>query len=157
MAFCSKCGASLNDGASFCPSCGTQAVSAASQAGSVVGSASTGLASNLAGALAYLFGFITGIFFLVVAPYNKDPFVRFHAFQSIFLSIFYIVFSMVWGTIFGALFIVSLGFMFSLIAMAFRVLELGFFLLWLFMMYKAYQNERFSLPVIGPLAAKQAG
>ena len=157
MAFCSKCGASLNDGASFCPSCGTQAASAAAPSASLAAPQSTGLTSNLAGALAYLFGFITGIFFLAVAPYNKDPFVRFHAFQSIFLSIFYIVFSMVWGMIFGALFIVSLGFMFSLIALAFRVVESAFFLLWLFMMFKAYQNERFSLPVIGPLAAKQAG
>jgi uncharacterized membrane protein len=157
MAFCSKCGASLNAGASFCPSCGTQAASAAPQTAASAGSQSTGLTSNLAAALAYLLGFITGIFFLVVAPYNKDPFVRFHAFQSILLSIFYIVFSMVWGMIFGTLFIVSLGFLFSLVALAFRVVELGFFLLWLFMMYKSYQNERFSLPIIGPLAAKQAG
>jgi uncharacterized membrane protein len=37
------------------------------------------------------------------------------------------------------------------------MLELAFFLLWLFMMYKAYNNERFMLPFIGVLAAKQAG
>ena len=117
----------------------------------------TGLTSNLAGALAYLFGFITGIIFLVIEPYNKDPFVRFHAFQSIFLSVVYIVFSMVWGVLFGMLFTGSLGFLFTLIAFALRLVELAFVLLWLFLMYKAYQNERYSLPVIGPLAAKQAG
>jgi uncharacterized membrane protein len=55
------------------------------------------------------------------------------------------------------LLVVSLGFMFSLVALALRLVELGFFLLWLFLMYKAYKNERVLLPIIGPLAAKQAG
>ncbi|HUI41183.1 MAG TPA: hypothetical protein VL523_04365 [Terriglobia bacterium] len=118
---------------------------------------STGMTSNVAGALAYLVGFITGIIFLVIEPYNKDPFVRFHAFQSIFLSAFYIVFFMIWGAISGMLFFGSLGFLWSLIALLWLLLRLAFFLLWLFMMYKAYNNERFSLPFIGPLAAKQAG
>jgi uncharacterized membrane protein len=117
----------------------------------------TGLTSNVAAALTYLVGFITGIIFLVIEPYNKDPFVRFNAFQSIFLSIAYIVFSMVWGVLFGMLLVASLGFMFSLIALALRLVELAFFLLWLFLMYKAYKNERYLLPIIGPLAAKQAG
>jgi len=117
----------------------------------------TGLTSNVAAALSYLLGFITGIIFLVIEPHNKDPFVRFNAFQSIFLSIAYLVFSMVWGVLFGMLLVVSLGFMFSLVALALRLVELGFFLLWLFLMYKAYKNERVLLPIIGPLAAKQAG
>ena len=157
MTYCSKCGASIGEGATFCGSCGTQVIGAASVQATVTGVRVTGLTSNLAGALAYLFGFITGIIFLVIEPYNKDAFVRFHAFQSIFLSVVYIVFSMVWGLLFGMLFIGSLGFLFTLIAFALRLVELAFVLLWLFLMYKAYQNERYSLPVIGPLAAKQAG
>jgi uncharacterized membrane protein len=52
------------------------------------------------------------------------------------------VFSMVWGVLFGMLLVASLGFLFSLIALALRLVELGFFLLWLFLMYKAYKNER---------------
>jgi uncharacterized membrane protein len=117
---------------------------------------STGLTSNLAGALAYLAGFITGIIFLAMAPYNKDPFVRFHAFQSIFLSVVYIAVSIVWGTIFGLFFSTGLGFMWSLIALSLSLLRLAFLLVWLFMMYKAYNNERYMLPIIGPIAAKQA-
>lgn len=152
MTYCSKCGASLSEGAGFCAACGTPAVVAAP----VDGSQSTGLTSNVAAALAYVVGFITGIIFLAVAPYNKDPFVRFHAFQSIFLSVFYIAFSLVWGAIFGTLFLVSLGFLFGMIAFLWSLLRLAFLLLWLFMIYKAYKNERFSLPIIGPLAAKQA-
>lgn len=154
MPYCAKCGASLGEGAGFCASCGTPATAQTGIASG--GSQSTGLTSNIAGALAYVVGFITGIIFLAIAPYNKDPFVRFHAFQSIFLSVFYIMFSIVWGAIFGTLFLVSLGFLFSLIALLGLLVRLAFLLVWLFMMYKAYQNERFSLPIIGPLAAKQA-
>lgn len=159
MTYCTKCGAAVGDGTTFCGSCGTQVIGTAAQAGvgsplaPAAGIQVTGLTSNVAAALTYLFGFITGIIFLVIEPYNKDPFVRFNAFQSIFLSVFYIVFSMV----FGMLFLGSLGFLFTLIALALRLVELAFFLLWLFLMYKAYKNERYSLPIIGPLAAKQAG
>jgi uncharacterized membrane protein len=162
MTFCTKCGAAVSEGTTFCGSCGTQVTGAAQAGGGfsaapAAGIQVTGLTSNVAAALTYLLGFITGIIFLVIEPYNKDPFVRFNAFQSIFLSIVYIVFSMVWGVLFGMLLIASLGFMFSLIALALRLVELAFFLLWLFLMYKAYKNERYMLPIIGPLAAKQAG
>ena len=163
MTFCTKCGAAVSEGTTFCGSCGTQVIGATAQTGTTspvapaAGIQVTGMTSNVAAALAYLLGFITGIIFLVIEPYNKDPFVRFNAFQSIFLSVVYIVLSMVWGVFFGMLLIGSLGFLFSLIALALRLVELAFFLLWLFLMYKAYKNERFSLPIIGPLAAKQAG
>jgi uncharacterized membrane protein len=159
MTYCSKCGTALNEGTTFCGSCGTQVIGSASgsAAAPAAGIQVTGLTSNVAAALAYLLGFVTGIIFLVIEPYNKDPFVRFNAFQSIFLSVFYIVFSIVWGVLFSMLLIGGLGFLFSLIALALRLVELAFFLLWLLLMYKAYKNERFSLPIIGPLAAKQAG
>jgi uncharacterized membrane protein len=166
MTYCAKCGASLSEGTGFCPSCGTQAIGVAPQTGGatppgglppITGLQSTGMTSNVAGALAYLVGFITGIIFLTVEPYSKDRFVRFHAFQSIFLSALYLVFFMVWGAVFGTLSIVGLGFLWSLIILVWSLLRLAFFLLWLFVMYKAYNNERFSLPFIGPLAAKQAG
>src|SRR5690242_13770261 len=105
MAFCAKCGTQLGEGVAFCPSCGTPA--------GVVPSSSTPppgaqpMPSNVAALLTYLAGFITGIIFLVIEPYKNDRFVRFHAFQSIFFSIAYIVISAVWGVIFGTLFVVS--------------------------------------------------
>jgi len=142
MTYCVKCGASLGEGAGFCAACGTP-----------VGPRSTGLTSNVAGALTYLVGFITGIVFLAIEPYNKDPFVRFHAFQSIFLSVVYLAISILWGAVFGMLSFIEMGFFWSL----FSLVRLAFLLLWLFLMYKAYNKERFSLPIIGPLAAKQAG
>jgi uncharacterized membrane protein len=122
MPYCAKCGAPVGKGASFCGSCGTPAT-ASTGLGKPQAS---GLTSNVAAALAYVVGLITGIIFLAVAPYNKDPFVRFHAFQSIFLSVFYIAFSLVWGAIFGTLFLVSLGFLFGTLAFLWSLLRLAF-------------------------------
>jgi len=110
----------------------------------------------MAALLTYIVGFITGIIFLVLEPYKRDPFVRFHAFQSIFLSAAYILVFIAWGMVSGALFFATLGVMWQLLLVGWILLRLAFFVLWLFMMYKAYHNERFMLPVIGPLAASQA-
>jgi uncharacterized membrane protein len=155
MPFCAKCGTSLSDGAGFCNNCGAPSAGPAPQSASFTPQPA-GLSSNIVGALTYLGLLITGIIFLAVAPYNKDPFVRFHAFQSIFLSLAYIVFSIVWGAIFGMFFVAGLGFLWSLIGLIASLVRAAFVLLWLFMMFKAYNNERFSLPIIGPLAASKA-
>jgi uncharacterized membrane protein len=152
----------MADGAGFCGSCGTHVSGSTSGAPATggttgFGSQSAGLTSNVAGALAYLAGFVSGIILLAVDPFKNDPFVRFHAWQSIFLSAAYVVFSIAWGVIFGTLFIVSLGFLWSVIVLISNLIRLAFLALWLLMMYKAYNNERFSLPFIGPLAAQKAG
>jgi len=83
---CSNCGATLNEGTAFCPFCGVPQTRATPSGGSqppqawAPGSLSTGmLAPNVAGALAYPLGLLTGIFFLFSDPYKYDPFVRFHA------------------------------------------------------------------------------
>jgi len=83
--------------------------------------------------------------------------VRFHAFQSIFLSVAYIAFSVVWGVVFGMLFFLNLGFLWSLILPLYSLLRLGMILLGFFLIYKAFKYERFSLPLIGRMAAKRAG
>lgn len=165
MAFCAKCGAPTSEGSAFCGACGapvgsTQPVATQPSLGNLPpggASSSKPIASNGAAALAYLVGFITGIIFLVIEPYKRDSYVRFHAFQSIFLSVIYIAFFMVWGVISGTIAVISLGFLWSLLLLIWGLLRLAFFALWLLMMYKAYNNERFMLPFIGPLAAKQAG
>ena len=71
------------------------------------------MSSNLAGALAYPLGAITGILFLKIEPYKFDPFVRFHAFQSIFLSLACAVLFVGWSLFVGLLFELRLGFLFS--------------------------------------------
>src|ERR1700691_2864035 len=98
MAFCANCGAAV-DGR-FCQQCGTPAAVPGAGPAPAAGVDPPGaqplplqvatpvtMNDNLAGALCYLLGFITGILFLVLAPYNQNRLIRFHAFQSIFLNI----------------------------------------------------------------------
>ena len=112
------------------------------------------MADNLAAALCYVLGLLTGILFLVLEPYNKNKLIRFHAFQSIFLNLALVVVDIGLTIVFSILLrIPGLGFLAIII---WPVFGLGMLGLWLFMMYKAYNNEKFVLPIIGPLAEKQA-
>jgi uncharacterized membrane protein len=151
MAFCSGCGATLPDGATFCAACGRSAAGAsASSTGAAAAPApavsASGLTDNVAGALAYV-TIIPAIIFLVLEPYNKNKFIRFHAFQSIFFCVAYIAIAI-------ALSIVP--FIGVLRLMLYPVLWLAFFILWVVMVLKAYQGQMFKAPVIGDFAAKQA-
>jgi uncharacterized membrane protein len=117
--------------------------------GAAPGVAAAGMTDNAASALCYVLGLITGILFLVLAPYNQNKTIRFHAFQSIFMSVACIVFSMVFNIVFGVLHIYSLLLLSPLISLA-------FFVLWIYMIITAYQGKTVVLPVIGPIAQKQA-
>ncbi len=111
---------------------------------------------NVAGALAYVLGLITGIVFLVIEPHKDDKFVRFHAFQSIFFHVGAIVFWIAW-MILSAILGYFLGFFAVVMWGLGMLIGLGILGLWILCMYKAYNNERFMIPFIGDLAAKQAG
>jgi uncharacterized membrane protein len=175
MAFCANCGAQVTDGAAFCAGCGKPAggspqaapisqplTAGASAAGpqSTVAinsqTSGTAMAPNLAGALAYILGFITGILFLVLEPYKRDRFVRFHAMQSILYSAAGIVFKIGWSILVSAVVDVAGWASLALVPVG-LVISLGLFLFWLFLMYQAYSNREFRIPIIGALAAKQVG
>ena len=106
--------------------------------------AQAGLSDNAAGALAYV-TIIPAIIFLVVAPYNTNSYIRFHSWQSIFLGIAAFAIDLVLTVI------PVIGWILI------PIFALGFLVLWIIVLLKALKGERFSLPVIGPLAAKQAG
>jgi uncharacterized membrane protein len=166
MAFCPSCGASVEG--RFCAKCGT-AVGAApppppppgpqpgyqQQPGAQQYSAPTtsgGLTENVAGALCYFLGLLTGVLFLALAPYNQSKFVRFHAFQAIF-------FFLAWAGICTALSIIAFvmpTIVLILINLVWMVVFFGGIVAWLFVMFKAYSNERFKIPIIGDLAEKQS-
>ncbi|MBI2468030.1 MAG: DUF4870 domain-containing protein [Candidatus Rokubacteria bacterium] len=115
------------------------------------------MAPNVAGLLAYVLGLITGVIFLVIEPYKNDRFVRFHAFQSIFFNIAVIVVMIGW-MILSLLLAALTGGVLALIMFPLTLLiQLGILVYWIFLMYKAYNNERHMIPFIGELAAKQAG
>ena len=117
--------------------------------------ASAGIEENVAAALCYLVGVLTGVLFLVLEPYNRNRVVRFHAFQSIFLWIAAMVTGMVLSVL--AYPIAALPFIgWLIVILMWLAFSLGILVLWLFLMYKAYNKERFVLPVIGAWAEKQA-
>jgi uncharacterized membrane protein len=100
----------------------------------------SGLDQNIAGALTYALGWITGAIFLLTEPTNK--FVRFHALQSL------IVFgglSLVWFIAASSIPIIGL-------VIALVILPPLSVFLWLLLMFKAYQGDRFKLPFAGEIA-----
>ena len=151
MPFCSNCGKETSS--NFCPQCGTAVGGSAAAATPI---SMPGLQTNVAAALCYLAGLVTGIIFLVLAPYNQNSTIRFHAFQSIFANVAWIILWIgisVIGRVmsFGGLALVGIT------AMIMGLVSLVGFLGWLFLMWKAYQGEKFILPVVGPIAEQQAG
>ena len=155
MAFCNKCGAQLGPGMTFCGACGA-AVGAL--AGSQAAPAACGaITSNVAALLAYVFGLVTGIIFLVLEPYKNDKFVRFHAFQSIFFNIAVIVFWIAYNIVIAILAHLSFGILGIVGWFLGPVIGLAVFAYWLFLMFKAYNNQRYVIPFVGQFAEKQAG
>lgn len=158
MPFCTQCGSDVPSG-TFCPKCGAAlgaaaAGGAASPVGGGAASASSGeVQENLMGALSYLV--ITAIIFLVIEPYKNNKFVRFHSFQALFywaacfvlmigISVLSFVFAM-------------MGSLVSLMGMVvYPVAWLAMVIGWFLLVFKAYQGQKFKLPVIGDLAEKQA-
>jgi uncharacterized membrane protein len=157
MAFCASCGAQVEGG--FCAKCGAPVQASAGPPPSGYAAppaASAGMSDNVASLLCYLVGFITGILFLVIEPYNKNRAIRFHAFQSIFLNVAWIAAYIVLAILTTILLAVSFS-MFALIGLLHLVINLAFLALWIYMMVSAYQGKQVELPVIGALARKQAG
>lgn len=146
MAFCVACGNQVPEGANACPACG-RAMSAAAP-GTVSGGAG-GLTDNMAGALAYV-TIIPAIVFLVLEPYNRNRFIRFHSFQCIIAAV-------AWTCLWVALNIVAHIPIFGwLTILVWPLVSLGGFVVWLILVLKAYQGQKFKLPVIGDIAEKQA-
>jgi len=106
---------------------------------------STGLAPNVAGALSYLFGIITGVIFFVLEKDNQ--FVRFHAMQSILVNATFIVLAIILS-IFSV--IPILGWIVGLLGN--MILGIVAIILWLVLMFKAFQGQEWEVPIIGKYA-----
>jgi len=115
--------------------------------------ASSGMGNNVAAALSYIT--IVGIIFLFIEPYNKIRFVRFHAFQSIFFCVAAIALEIAWVILTFILTIISKGFFGLILIPISWLLYLGIVACWVILVVKAYGNQEFQFPIIGPLAAKQ--
>jgi len=144
MAFCNTCGAQIADGATTCAACSGRAAVV------LPASAGGGLADNVAGMLAY-FTIIPAIIFLVLEPYNRSRFVRFHAWQSIFFNVAW------WIVWIGLRILIHIPFMGFLTVFVWPLVWLAGFIVWIILVMKANQNQMFKLPVIGDLAQQQSG
>lgn len=149
MPFCATCGANVTG--TFCPNCGAQAGGGAqAQAANAAPSQSGGLSANAASALAYLF--IPALIFLAMEPYNRNPSVRFHAWQSILFTVAWIAFWI------GITIVTSFLSFLALVLLPIEMLiSLAGFCFWLFLTWKAFNGDMFEIPVIGAYAKKQAG
>jgi uncharacterized membrane protein len=96
----------------------------------------TGLKKNTAGALAYVLGPVTGVIFFIL---EKDPFVKFHAMQSI--VVFVVLFGLQW----------VLG-LTIILAILVPLIGIVSFILWLVLIYKAWQGEEYEVPFLGKIA-----
>jgi uncharacterized membrane protein len=166
MPFCASCGSQVEG--NFCPKCGASQGAAAAPPPPPAGnyappaanvpppaygapqSAGAPMADNVASGLCYVVGIITGVIFLVLAPYNQNKVVRFHAFQSIFFSLAWFVVVFVLNIVFGILHLwfISFGLM--------SLIELAGFVLWIYLLITTFQGKTTVLPIIGPLAQNQA-
>jgi uncharacterized membrane protein len=174
MAFCSNCGAQVNG--AFCPNCGTAMGTAAPGAtpvdtpGAVPNSgayvpppppppvSASGLEPHIASALCYTpfaIGLIASIIFILVAPYNQNKFVRFSAFQSLFLHLAIFLISIALSICF-AIVLAVIHIFAAILLPIWPILWLGVLVLFLYMMYKSFNNQKVKLPFIGDLAEKQA-
>jgi len=106
--------------------------------------AASGLADNVAGALAYI-TILPAILFLILPDYNRRPFVRFHAFQCICLIVTWIVLSFVFTAI------PVLGWFVLL-----PLLVLTMAVMFVMSIVKAYSGEKWKVPVLGNYAEKFA-
>jgi uncharacterized membrane protein len=146
--FCSNCGTQLPENTNNCPGCGKPA-GAPAGTGAAPSVQAGGLTDNVAGMLAYV-TIIPAILFLVLEPYNRSRFIRFHAFQSIF---FYVAWMVLWValTFVGALPVLGWA-----TVLLWPLLGLGGLILWILLLMKAYGGQMWKLPVVGDLAEKQA-
>ena len=140
MAFCSVCGTQIPDG-TVCPACqGRPAVAV---------SGASGLTDNVAGMLAYI-TIIPAIIFLVLEPYNRNRFIRFHSFQCLFFAVSLVVLHI------GVSMFAVIPFMVLITLPLHMLISVGGLVVWIVLLLKANQGLMYKLPVIGDIAEKQA-
>jgi uncharacterized membrane protein len=177
MLLCPYCDVQLPERAVFCPQCGgpirqteaqpaaevaapvevvTEAAVVAADSGAPELSPDAGLPipENIAGVVAYI-TIIPAVVFLFLEPFKRNYFIRFHAFQHLFLWVAGFVIAVVAGILSALMQLIP--FMRVLVFPLGGLITLAWFFLWVLLVVKAYHHELFKLPIIGDLAEQQAG
>jgi uncharacterized membrane protein len=119
-----------------------------------LGKTSTGIQANVAGLLCYVLGWLTGLIFFLIEKENK--FVRFHALQSMIVFGGLFILTLAIGMFMGVFASLGAGFLVPVLSLINGLLGLVGLVLWILLMIKAYQGEKFKLPVAGDIAEKNA-
>jgi len=109
--------------------------------------------ANVIAALAYLVFFVSGVIFLYLEPYNQDEFIRFHARQSIGFSLAWIAISIVFA-VFIAVMPHGIG---ALLGFFQTLIDIALAVYWVFLMYEAYNGERYRIPELADIVDSIAG
>ena len=117
-----------------------------------LGKTSIGMQANVAGLLSYALGWITGLTFFLIEKENK--FVRFHAMQSIIVFGALTVLQIAIGIFIGIFTAIHLYFLIPIFTLLYPLIGLVGLILWILLMIKAYQGEKFKLPIAGDIAEK---
>jgi uncharacterized membrane protein len=169
---CPQCHAEMPDNVVFCPGCGRrmwipgQPTPAKAASKPAVGTAAVSTAAvttdsptkhgplkdKLAAAAAYV-TFIPAVIFLLIEPFKRNRFVRFHSSQSIFFTIATILIALAMRGLYSVLALIPVaGYLLAWLTTG--ILLLGWSILWLVLLIKALQGETFQLPIIGRFAEK---
>ena len=149
---CPECGKAVNLAATTCVHCGAPLTPLTTPGSSPQPARSgTGLDPKVAGALTYVFTFVTGIIFLLIE--KDDDYVRFHAGQAVAFGVA-VVAAWIALTIASIILVLIPWIGPILITLASVVIWVGALVLWIVLMVKAYQGERFQLPFLGDLGQK---
>lgn len=151
MPYCSKCGTLVPEPAAFCQNCGQP------QPASPASTVHSGLSPNIAALLSYVLGWLTGLIFFLI---DKRPYVRFHAAQSIITFGGLHILRVVVGILLGVGWGVGGPGHWHRFGHAWPMMGLigiASFVLWILLMVKAYQGQKFKLPFVGDLAENLSG
>ena len=117
-----------------------------------LGKSSTGMQANIAGLLCYVLWWISGLVFFLIEKENK--FVRFHALQSIIVFGALTVLQIAIGILIGLFTAIHVYFLTPILTLLYPLLGLAGLVLWIILMVKAYQGQKFKLPIAGDIAEK---
>ncbi len=165
MVNCAKCGTAFEG--RYCPNCGAPAEPIQEKPGAAFGGPGanpgysggvpppvtagpiSGVPSNWASLLCYVVPIVGPLIFLLLAPYSRDRKIRFDAWQALFIHIAWILVRIVISVAINPM-------SWRLGDLLWNICGLGYLALIIVMAVKAYQSEKYVLPVVGPLAEKQA-
>lgn len=145
MPFCTKCGHEVRPVDRFCRACGEAQPARPENA---AGAANAGIGPRGASILCYIpwFGWLASVWILATDGFRNDRTVRFHAYQGLYLFVAWILSHWAVGLWFEIIF--------DDFPPVWKLLELAVLVLWIFMLVKTSNGERYSLPVLGELAER---